>query len=94
MYRAPVRYIRKPLSVVLLKKKHILLSQVYYVRQVVKTPTIISNNPVFIYCNCVSSWWQWSADLYKNGKETAQKKKRYTKQYENNTKHIIQKTDN
>ena len=34
-------------SVVLLNKKiHILLSQVYCVRQVVKTPTIILNNPV------------------------------------------------
>ena len=34
--------------VVLLNKKiHILLSQVYCVWQVVKTPTIISNNPVF-----------------------------------------------
>jgi len=30
------------------KKIHILLSQVYCVRQVVKTPTIISNNPVFL----------------------------------------------
>ena len=36
-------------SVVLLNKKkiHIHLSQVHYVWQVVKTPTIISNNPVF-----------------------------------------------
>jgi len=48
MYRAPVRYVTKTWSVVLLnKKKHILLSQVYCVWQVVKTPTIISNNPVF-----------------------------------------------
>jgi hypothetical protein len=30
------------------KKIHILLSQAYCVRQVVKTPTIISNNPVYI----------------------------------------------
>jgi len=39
-YRAPVRYVTKTWSVVLLikKKKHILLSQVYCVRQVVKTP--------------------------------------------------------
>ena len=48
MYRAPVRYVTKTWSVVLLNKKmHILLSQVYCVWQVVKTPTIISNNPVF-----------------------------------------------
>ena len=47
-YRAPVRYVTRTWSVVLLNKKiHILLSQVYCVWQVVKTPTIISNNPVF-----------------------------------------------
>jgi len=46
-YRAPVRYVTKTWSVVLLNKKiHILLSQVYCVWQVVKTPTIILNNPV------------------------------------------------
>jgi len=46
-YRAPVRYVTKIWSVVLLNKKiHILLSQVYCVWQVVKTPTIILNNPV------------------------------------------------
>ena len=33
-----------------IKEKHILLSQVYCVWQVVKTPTIISNNPVYTYC--------------------------------------------
>jgi len=32
------------------KRKHILLSQMYCVWQVVKTPTIISNNPVFMCC--------------------------------------------
>ena len=32
------------------KKIHIFLSQVYCVWQVVKTPTIISNNPVFFIC--------------------------------------------
>ena len=38
----------KTWSVVLLnKKKHLLLSQAYYVWQAVKTPTIISNNPVY-----------------------------------------------
>ena len=45
----PVRYVTKTWSVVLLNKKvHILLSQVFCVWQVVKTPTIILNNPVFI----------------------------------------------
>ena len=54
-YRAPVRYVTKTWRVVLLNKEtHILLSQVYYVWQVVKTLTVISNNPVCIYvCVCV-----------------------------------------
>jgi len=48
-YRAPVRYVTKTWSVVLLNKTiHILLSQVCCVWQVVKTRTIISNNPVFV----------------------------------------------
>jgi hypothetical protein len=48
-HRAPVRYVTKTGSVVILNKKiHILLSEVYCVWQVVKTPTIISNNPVFV----------------------------------------------
>ena len=48
IYRAPVRYVTKTGSVVLLNKKiHILLSEVYCVWQVVKTPTTILNNPVF-----------------------------------------------
>jgi len=38
---------------------------------------------IFIYCSWVSTWWQWSVDLYKNRKETAQKEK----QYKNSTKH-------
>ena len=47
-YRALVRYVTKTWNVVLLNKKiHILLSQVYCVWQVVKTPRIISNNPVY-----------------------------------------------
>jgi hypothetical protein len=46
-YRAPVRYVTKTWSVVLLNETiHILLSEVYCVWQVVKTTTIISNNPV------------------------------------------------
>jgi len=45
-YRAPVRYVTKTWSILLNKKIHTLLSQVYCVWQVVKTPTTISNNPV------------------------------------------------
>jgi hypothetical protein len=46
---APIRYVTKTWSVVLLNNKtHILLSQVYCVRHVVKTPTIILNNPVLL----------------------------------------------
>jgi hypothetical protein len=47
-YRAPIKYVTKTWSVVLLNKEkiHILLYQVYCVWQVVKTPTILSNNPV------------------------------------------------
>jgi len=46
---APVRYETKTWRVVLLNKKiHILLSQVYCEWQVVKTPTIISNNSVLL----------------------------------------------
>jgi hypothetical protein len=56
-YRAPVRCVTKTWSVVLLNKKiHILLSQVYCVWQVVKTLTIISNNPVF--------WSSYQAPLF------------------------------
>jgi len=46
-YRAPVSYVTKTWSVILNKKIHILLSQVYCVWQVVKTPTITLNNPVY-----------------------------------------------
>ena len=47
IYKAPVRYVTKTWSVVLLNKKvHILLSQVYCLWQVVKSPTIILNNSV------------------------------------------------
>jgi len=47
LYSAPVRYVTKTWSVILLDKKtYTFLSQVYCVGQVVKTPTIISNNPV------------------------------------------------
>jgi len=30
---------------------------------------------IFIYCNWVSTRWQWSVDLYKHRKETTQKEK-------------------
>jgi hypothetical protein len=47
-YRTPISYVTKTWSVVLLNRKtHVLLSQVYCVWQVVKTPTFILNNPVF-----------------------------------------------
>ena len=39
---------------------------------------------IIIYCNWVSIRWQWSVDLYKNRKETAQKEKQYTEQFKNN----------
>ena len=46
---AHIRYVTKTWIVVLLNKKiHILLSQVYCVRQVVKTPTVIFNNSVLL----------------------------------------------
>jgi hypothetical protein len=44
---------------------------------------------IFIYCNWVSTQWQWSVDLYKNRKETAQKEK----QYKSNTKQRIHKIE-
>ena len=50
-----VRYVTKTWSVVPLDKKiHILLSQVYCVWQVVKTQTVIFNNPVFVEFNIKS----------------------------------------
>ena len=56
-YRAPIRYVKKTWSVVLLNKKiHILLSQVYCVWQVVKTMTIISNNPVHLHTGCLDKY--------------------------------------
>ena len=44
---------------------------------------------LFIYCNWVSSWWQWLVDLYKNRKQTTQKEKQYTKQYKKHRIHKI-----
>ena len=48
---------------------------------------------IFIYCNWGSTRWQWSVDLYKNRKQTVQKEKQRTKQYKNNEKHTIHKTE-
>ena len=45
-YRASVRCVTETGSVVIFNKKNTLLSRVYCIWQVVKTPTIISNNPV------------------------------------------------
>jgi len=43
----------------------------------------------FIYRNWVSTWWQWSVDLYKNRKETARKEQQYTKnKKQQNTEYI------
>ena len=48
----------KTWSVVLLNKKiHTLLSQLYCVWQVVKTPTIISYNPVNTHTRTIESKW-------------------------------------
>jgi hypothetical protein len=47
---------------------------------------------IFIYCNWVSTWWQWSVNLYKNRKETAIYKRGNITQ--NNTKAQIHKIEN
>jgi len=60
-YRAHVSYVTETWSVVLLNKKiHVLLSQVYCVWQVVKTPTIILNNPVFVvtFLSVCTAWYR------------------------------------
>jgi hypothetical protein len=46
---------------------------------------------IFMYCNLISTRWQWSVDLDENRKKTAQKEKQYTKQY-NNTEYTKWKT--
>jgi len=45
---------------------------------------------LFIYCSWVSTWWQWSVDLYENRKR--QHERRNSTQ--SNTKHRIHKIDN
>ena len=58
-YRAPVSYVTKTWSDVLLNKKiYILLPPVYCVWQVVKTPTIISSNRVH---NHTTVSWFWKS---------------------------------
>jgi hypothetical protein len=42
----------------------------------------------------VSTQWQWSVELYKNRKETAQNEKQYAKKPKQNKKHRIHKTEN
>ena len=65
-YRAPVSYVTKTWSVVLLNEKiHILLSEVYCVWQVVKTQTIISNGPVFHYSSIHPVYIQYVLKLKK-----------------------------
>jgi len=68
-YRAPVRYVTKTWSVVLLNKKkiHILLSQEYCVWQVVKTLTIILNNHVYyrLKHNIRTSTQSWNISYIK-----------------------------
>ena len=34
---------------------------------------------IFIYFNLVSTWWQWSVDMYKNRKQTGKTEKQYAK---------------
>jgi len=48
------------------KKIYILLSQVYCVWQVVKTPTIISNNPVCVYIHTHTYSYMAACRLYMN----------------------------
>jgi hypothetical protein len=56
-----VKYVTKTGSVVLLNKKiHILLSEVYCVWQIFKTPTNISNNPVSPKIQNWQSLHHWS----------------------------------
>jgi hypothetical protein len=45
---------------------------------------------LFIYSNWISTRWQWSVDLYKNRKETAQNEKQYTKNIKNTKTQNIQ----
>ena len=56
----PVRYVTKTWSVVLLNKKiHILISRVYCAWQIVKTPTIILNNPVHVWSYIAQFFLVW-----------------------------------
>jgi hypothetical protein len=48
------------------------------------TITVSAYGVIFFNCSWVSSWWQWSVNLYKNRKETTVYMRRNTTQ--NNTK--------
>jgi hypothetical protein len=52
--------------------------------------THMIRNDIFVYCNWVSTRWQWSVDLCKHRKEAAQKEKQYIKY--KNTEYTKQKT--
>jgi hypothetical protein len=46
--------------------------------------SVICHDMIFIYCNWVSTRWQWSVNMYKNRKETDVYERRNNTQ--NNTK--------
>ena len=46
----------------------------------IKQTVMMTMMMIFIDCNWISSRWQWSVVLYRNGKETAQKEKQYKTQ--------------
>jgi len=57
---------------------------------------MIRYDMIFIYCNWISTRWQWSVDLYKNRKETAIYKKRNsrpTQKIQKNTEYTKYKTN-
>ena len=49
---------------------------------------------IFIYCNWVSTRWQWSANLYRNSKETVKKGKTVDKTKTQNTKQKYEQNTN
>jgi hypothetical protein len=61
-------------------------------RYVPLTRTYKWEDMIFVYCNWVSTRWQWSVNLYKNRKETAIYERRNNT--ENNTKHRTHKIEN
>ena len=56
----------------------------YCVSQVVKTPTIILNNPVLVNCNWVSTrWQQCSTHLHTNSTQNDTNDRKYVEQHKN-----------